>query len=150
MKRLYLILALCCSFCVPAEPVTYELLEVNGAREYFSKHHGLMTEVMISKTPELSQHRAVVEAWENKHFAWRKIREHLAPIYSERFTENETAELINFFKTGRSEEFLKTPTGRKYQALLPEINADFTKFGYEYMKKVSPLLDDMLKHEKQL
>ncbi|MBU1620989.1 MAG: DUF2059 domain-containing protein [Gammaproteobacteria bacterium] len=149
MKLLYLILTLC-SFCVLAEPATNELLEVNGAREYFAKHQGLMTEVMISKTPELSQHRAVVEAWENKYFAWSKLRESLAPIYSERFTENETTELINFFKAGRPEDFLKTPTGRKYQALLPEINADYTKFGYEYMQKVSPFLDDMLQREKQL
>lgn len=149
MKLLYLMLALC-SFCVSAEPVTYELLEVNGAREYFSRHQGLMTEVMISQTPELSQHRAVVEAWENTYFAWSKVRENLAPIYSDRFTEDEILELISFFKAGRPEEFLETPTGRKYQALLPEINADFTKSGYRYMEKVSPFLDDMLKHEEQL
>ena len=149
MRLLYLMLALC-SFCVSADEMTYELLEAKGAKEFFSDNQGLMSEVMISISPEFAEHRAVVEAWEDKYFAWEKIREDLAPIYSERFNDDEIAELTTFFNEGAPEAFLETPTGTKFQALMPEISEEFTRFGYLYMQKVAPFLDDMLEDEKQL
>lgn len=148
IMNLFLLLSVLCSFIVSDESQVYDLLEINGAKAYFSNHQGLMTDLIIHQRPELSQEREVVEAWEEKYFSWNKIRENLAPIYTDRFTEHEIAELKNFFEEGRAEEFMETPTGEKYQALLAEINAEFTIFGYRYMEEVGPRLDDMLEQKE--
>ncbi|MCC5878337.1 MAG: DUF2059 domain-containing protein [Idiomarina sp.] len=147
MMKLFLFLFALCAFSVSAESEVYDLLEVNGAKAYFSNHQGLMTELMISQRPELAQQREVVEAWEEKYFAWSKLRENLAPIYTDRFSEQEIAELINFFEEGGPEEFMETPTGEKLQAYSAEINAEFTSFGYRYMEEVGPRLDEMLEQD---
>ncbi|KFZ37254.1 hypothetical protein HR45_11285 [Shewanella mangrovi] len=147
MKLFYFLLALC-SFGTYATPATDKLLEANGAKAYFAKNEGRIAEIVLASRPELAAQKSVVEAWEQQYYAWSKVSEALAPIYSSRFSPQEIAELTKFFKSGQDEAFFNTPTGKKYQQLKPEINADFTKFGYEYMQKVAPYLNDMIKQHK--
>ncbi|MGB1263829.1 MAG: DUF2059 domain-containing protein [Cognaticolwellia sp.] len=143
MKPLMLLFLLF-PFFVNAEHITYQLLEANGAKALFAQSQGQMAKVMYLTDPELKAYSNLVEKWESTYFAWEKVRESLLPIYNKRFSEDELRELVSFYKQNKPKAFLNTATGKKFTALLPEINREFTLSGHRYMGEVMPMLYKMV------
>lgn len=139
MKKLLLIM-LFAPFLCNANELAFKLLEVNGAKAFFEQSKGQMANVMYMTDPSLKSHSNLVVEWEAKYFAWDKVKLSVAPIYTNRFSDGEIKEIINFFTSGQPESFFSTKTGEKFQSLQPEINQEFTINGHKYMSKVMPFL----------
>ena len=148
MRQLILIF-LFLPFFVNAENITYNLLEVNGAKAYFEKSKGQMEKVMYKVDPELKLYEDLVKEWESTYFSWERIRESLAPIYTKRFSEQELQEIIDFYIDGKKETFFTSRAGKKFKSLLPEINQEFTLSGHKHMSKVKPFLYEMIENFNQ-
>lgn len=131
-------------FVVNKESIVFKLLEVNGAKAFFEQSKGQMAKVMYMTDPTLKSYSNLVEKWELQYFKWDKVKGSLAPIYAEKFSEQELHEIIAFYNDGKNEHFFNTFTGNKFKSLLPEINQEFTLSGHKYMTKVKPFLYEMI------
>jgi len=77
-------------------------------------------DAQLRASPQLVQLREPIKAFLNKYMGWDAMKDDLAQIYANSFTEQELNEITTFYKT---------PTGSKLALSIPDLTAQGIQLG---------------------
>jgi uncharacterized protein len=102
-----------------------KLLDAMDMKTTLSRTIEQATAAEIEKNPSLGPYRAVFLEFMNRHMGYENIKDDMAALYAEAFTQQELIQLA---------EFYKTPLGKKAMLTVPELMIKGGQYGE---KKVS-------------
>ncbi|MEX1139680.1 MAG: DUF2059 domain-containing protein [Bacteroidota bacterium] len=89
----------------------------------------------LQTNPELEPYQDVMRSFLTKHMSWESLKDSLATIYAEEFTEDEIRALIGFYKTA---------LGRKTLETFPALFAKGSELGENAVKAHLPELTEAI------
>lgn len=93
---------------------TIVLLELMGAERLMMRGFSETMAMQLKASPQLVPFADVIEAWAKEVMKWENVREPLAQLYAEAFTEEEIDGLVTFYRS---------PLGQKLKETQPELAA---------------------------
>lgn len=93
---------------------TIALLELMGAEKLMLRGFSETMAMQMKASPQLVPFADVIEAWAKEVMTWENVREPLARLYAEAFTEEEIDGLVTFYRS---------PLGQKLKETQPDLAA---------------------------
>lgn len=93
---------------------TIALLELMGAEKLMLRGFSESMAMQLKASPQLVPFAGVIEAWAKEVMTWENVREPLARLYTDAFTEEEIDGLTTFYRS---------PLGQKLKDVQPELAA---------------------------
>lgn len=93
---------------------TIALLELMGAEKLMMRGFRESMAMQLKASPQLVPFAGVIEAWAKEVMTWENVREPMARLYAEAFTEEEIDGLVTFYRS---------PLGQKLKETQPELAA---------------------------
>lgn len=99
-----------------------------------------MLDAQIQSNPDIARFRPQMEAFFAKYISWAALKDDLASIYAEEFTEDEMKEIGNFYKT---------PTGQKLAQKLPVLTTKGAQLGQQRVQQNMAELQQSIQNAAQ-
>ncbi|UOG73728.1 DUF2059 domain-containing protein [Hymenobacter tibetensis] len=112
-----------------------ELLAVTGSEKNTTDMMNRMLESQLTQRPEMKAVEPEMRAFITKYMGWPAIKEDIAALYTQEFTEKELKELSKFYQT---------PTGRKTIQKMPQLMMAGMEIGQKRVQEHLPELQQVI------
>lgn len=116
------------------------LLNIMGMEKALQQTIEQMLTLQMQQNPTLAPFKQVMLKFFNKHMSYESLKEDMATIYAEAFTEQELKELNAFYRT---------PTGQKTIQKMPELMQKGGQLGVKRVQDNMSELQQMIQEESQ-
>ena len=113
----------------------YELFKTMDMAKSYQQTIEKMLEMQVKQNPSIEPLKDIMLEFFNKHMGWKSVKEDMAKIYMNNFTDNELKKLITFYKT---------PIGKKAAILVPTLAAEGAAIGQQRLQKNMAELQQMI------
>jgi len=110
----------------------FDLLEMKSLME---NAVSISLDAQIRANPALAPYRDVVRSFFDTYIGYDSVRDDLATLYMERFTEKELRQIVAFYST---------PVGRKTVSSMPDLMARGAQLGQDRLKAHLGELQDLI------
>ena len=97
-----------------------------------------MLDVQIQQNPAIKPLRGTMLKFFKKHMGWESMKNDMAKIYMDKFTDSELKELNDFYKT---------PIGQKAAILVPTLTAEGAALGQKRVQENMAELQQMIREK---
>lgn len=117
-----------------------ELLLAMGLDKSFDEMAAKAADMQIRQMPMLASSRQTMLDFFRKYMSWDSIKDDMARVYAENFTESELKELTAFYQT---------PIGKKLAQRLPELTSRGSEVAMQRVQAHMPELQQAIAQEMQ-
>ena len=121
-----------------------DLLVASQMEQVFSKTIDQALDMQIRQAPQLGELRGVMKDFFNKYMSWDALKDDLAKLYADSFTEDELKDITKFYQT---------PTGKKMALATPELMAKGAMLGQqkvqEHIGELQQMIQDAMAKKQQ-
>ena len=121
-----------------ATRAAYDLFETMGLSTTYGETIVKLVDVQVQSNPQLKPLRKTMLDFFEKYMGWDSIKDEMAGIYTKHFSGAEIREIQKFYKT---------PVGKKWSKLMPEITAQGGAIGQRRVQKHMGELQAMIEAE---
>ena len=115
------------------------LLEITNSEKTMDASVNQMITIQVKQNPMLAPYENVLRSFLKKYVGWDALKDDLAKIYKEEFTEKELNDIIAFYKT---------PTGKKAAQKLPALMRKGAQLGAKRVQANLGELKEMIREEQ--
>ncbi len=140
-------LALCLVLLLPAVARADEashrkaaetLLNVMGIESMLNQSVDQMVAAQTQQNPQIAQFQPQLKTFLSKYISWASMKDDMAKLYMEQFTEADLTELVKFYQT---------PLGKKTVEKMPTIMAKSAEMGQKRVQEHLPELQAAIQAE---
>ena len=103
-----------------------DLLVAAQMQVIFSKTVDQALDMQIKQAPQLAQFRPIMTAFFSKYMSWDALKDDLAKLYANAFTEDELKDITKFYET---------PTGKKMAMETPALMMQGSALGQQKVQE---------------
>ncbi|MGI9088895.1 MAG: DUF2059 domain-containing protein [Chthoniobacterales bacterium] len=107
------------------------LLALMGMDHLLSQSVDQMLQMQVQQNPQLAQFQPQMKAFLNKYMSWASLKDDMAKVYTEEFTEPELNDLTKFYQS---------PLGKKTVEKMPALMAKGAAMGQKRVQEHLPEL----------
>jgi len=139
-KKIILSLLLLSIFSINANEkrdtaAVYELFTTMDMAKTYQQTIEKMLEMQVKQNPSIEPLKDTMLEFFDKYMGWKSMKEDMAKIYMNNFTDNELKQLIAFYKT---------PIGKKAAILVPTLASEGAAISQQRVQKNMPELQQMM------
>ncbi len=139
-KKIILSLLLLSIFSINANEkrntaAVYELFTTMDMAKTYQQTIEKMLEMQVKQNPSIEPLKDTMLEFFDKYMGWKSMKEDMAKIYMNNFTDNELKQLIAFYKT---------PIGKKAAILVPTLASEGAAISQQRLQKNMPELQRMM------
>ena len=139
-KKIILSLLLLSIFSINANEkrntaAVYELFTTMDMAKTYQQTIEKMLEMQVKQNPSIEPLKDTMLEFFDKYMGWKSMKEDMAKIYMNNFTDNELKQLIAFYKT---------PIGKKAAILVPTLASEGAATSQQRVQKNMPELQRMM------
>ncbi|MDC0264351.1 DUF2059 domain-containing protein [Verrucomicrobia bacterium] len=139
-KKIILSLLLLSIFSINANEkrntaAVYELFTTMDMAKTYQQTIEKMLEMQVKQNPSIEPLKDTMLEFFDKYMGWKSMKEDMAKIYMNNFTDNELKQLIAFYKT---------PIGKKAAILVPTLASEGAAISQQRVQKNMPELQRMM------
>ena len=139
-KKIILSLLLLSIFSINANEkrntaAVYELFTTMDMAKTYKQTIEKMLEMQVKQNPSIEPLKDTMLEFFDKYMGWKSMKEDMAKIYMNNFTDNELKQLIAFYKT---------PIGKKAAILVPTLASEGAATSQQRVQKNMPELQRMM------
>lgn len=112
-----------------------DLLEAAEMEMVFTKTIDQSLAQQIADNPALRELEPVMKAFFDKYMSWNALKDDMAKLYAERFTEAELIDITAFYKT---------PSGKKMAQVTPDLMTKGSEMGQSKVQAHLTELEEMI------
>lgn len=107
------------------------LLSLMGMEKLLNQSVDQMLQMQVQQNPQLAPFQAQMKAFLNKYMSWDSLKNDMATVYTEEFSEQELNDLVKFYET---------PLGKKTVEKMPALMAKGAAMGQKRVQEHLPEL----------